>query len=139
MVLFYFDNSWSLPSVSDMYSANIFAVLPFLLVLCVIYTFSRTYWKLRHIPGPFWARVTNLQRVSWVRSRRAHEIHMKLHIKHGDCVRFGPNMVSISDPAAIATVYPMRPGFQKVRARQLNISSGCKDVYRADSCIRRLE
>lgn len=74
----------------------------------------RSYWRLKSIPGPFWAQLTNLSRVQWVRSRRAHEIHMDLHDQYGDCVRFGPNMVSISDPKAIPTVYPMRPGFVKV-------------------------
>ena len=123
----------------DMYSINTLGKLLLFLVSIVILTFSRTYWRLRHIPGPFWARVTNLQRVSWVRSRRAHEIHMELHDKYGDCVRFGPNMVSDSDPAAIATVYPIRPGFPKVRARRLSISSDRKSVYLANSCIHCLE
>ncbi|MCJ1468060.1 hypothetical protein MMC07_006686 [Pseudocyphellaria aurata] len=73
----------------------------------------RSFWRLKSIPGPFWAGLTNLSRVQWVRSRRAHEIHMNLHDQYGDCVRFGPNMVSIADPEAIPTVYPMRPGFVK--------------------------
>ena len=90
-------------------------VLCFSLLLSYLcYRLFRTYWSLKHIPGPFWARFTNLQRVSWVRSKRSHEIHANLHDKYGDLVRFGPNMVCISDPAAIATVYPMRPGFPKV-------------------------
>lgn len=73
----------------------------------------RTWWRLKSIPGPFWAKITNFQRVFWVRTGRAHEIHMEMHEKYGDFVRFGPNMISIGDPAAIPTVYPMRPGFPK--------------------------
>ncbi|KAL8741881.1 MAG: hypothetical protein Q9190_005560 [Brigantiaea leucoxantha] len=80
-----------------------------------IYQISSSYWQLKDIPGPFWARFTNLQRVWWVRSKRAHEIHMSLHQEYGDCVRFGPNMVSVADPVAIPTIYPIRPGFPKVR------------------------
>ena len=38
-----------------------------------------------------------------------------MHEQYGDVVRFGPNMVSISDPSVISTVYPMRAGFPKVR------------------------
>lgn len=75
----------------------------------------RTWWRLKSIPGPFWAKITNFQRVFWVRTGRAHEIHMEMHEKYGDFVRFGPNMISIGDPAAIPTVYPMRPGFPKVK------------------------
>ena len=73
-----------------------------------------SYLRLRQVPGPFLAAWTNLPRVSWALSKRAHEIHIELHEKYGDLVRFGPNMVSISDPREIPTLYPMRPGFVKV-------------------------
>ncbi|KAL4867930.1 hypothetical protein BDV12DRAFT_170571 [Aspergillus spectabilis] len=86
------------------------------LILPLIYTLVRlvlTYTRLGHIPGPFWARFTNLQRVSWVRTKRAHEIHHELHEKYGEVVRFGPNMVSLSNPAWIPVLYPARAGFPK--------------------------
>nr|AFD18257.1 R2 [Sarocladium strictum] len=73
----------------------------------------RIYWRLRYIPGPFWAKFTDVQRVFWVQTQRAHEIHRDAHGKYGDIVRFGPNMVSVADPAWIKTIYPMRPGFPK--------------------------
>ena len=97
-----------------MYYANIYAAVVGLLLLYSLSHVIRIYRKLKDVPGPYWARFTDLQRVSWVKSRQAHEIHMAMHDRYGDCVRFGPNMVSISDPAAISTVYPMRPGFPKV-------------------------
>ena len=75
----------------------------------------RTWWRLRYIPGPFIASFTNFQRVWWVKTKRAHLIHQQMHEKYGAVVRIGPNMVSISNPEAIPTVYPMRPGFIKVR------------------------
>ena len=87
-----------------------FAIL--LLASCL--QLLRTYWRLRHIPGPFWAKITNFQRVYWVKTKKAHLIHQEMHEKYGEFVRFGPNMVSISDPSAIPTVYPMRAGFPKV-------------------------
>jgi hypothetical protein len=91
-----------------------------LIVSYLAYRIFRTYWKLRHVPGPFWAGITNLQRILWVKTGRSHEIYQDLHEKHGDVVRIGPNVVSISDPAAISTIYPMRPGFPKVRLCLLN-------------------
>lgn len=97
-----------------MYTSTSIGIALSLLLTYLFYHIFQTYWRLRFVPGPFWARFTNLQRVLWVQSRRAHEIHMDQHEMYGDCVRFGPNMVSISDPAAIATIYPMRPGFPKV-------------------------
>ncbi|KAL5333961.1 cytochrome P450 [Aspergillus crustosus] len=91
-------------------------ITPLLLVLPFLYTLlhlALTYSRLRHIPGPFWARFTNLQRVSWVRTKRAHEIHHELHNKYGEVVRFGPDMVSLSNPAWIPVLYPARAGFPK--------------------------
>ncbi|KAE8373926.1 cytochrome P450 [Aspergillus bertholletiae] len=71
------------------------------------------WWRLRHIPGPFLASVTNLYRMSWVSTTRAHLILQDVHKKYGEVVRIGPNMVSFSNPAAIPTVYPMRAGLPK--------------------------
>jgi hypothetical protein len=79
----------------------------------LIYHVWRTYARLKDVPGPFWAKFTNLQRVLWVKTGRSHEIYQSIH-EHEDFVRVGPNMVSISNPAAIPDVYPMRPGFPKV-------------------------
>ncbi|RYP44066.1 hypothetical protein DL768_009435 [Monosporascus sp. mg162] len=87
-------------------------ILGFVISSAVVHLF-RVYWRLRHIPGPFWAKFTNVQRVFWVKSRRAHEIHQAVHDKYGEVVQFGPNMVSLANPAWIPTVYPIRPGFPK--------------------------
>ncbi|PYI01677.1 putative cytochrome P450 oxidoreductase [Aspergillus sclerotiicarbonarius CBS 121057] len=73
----------------------------------------RTWWSMRHIPGPLLASITNLPRVWWVKTGRAHLYHQALHAKYGDVVRIGPRMVSFSNPEAIPTVYPIRPGFLK--------------------------
>ncbi|CAG8220366.1 unnamed protein product [Penicillium salamii] len=70
--------------------------------------------KLRHIPGPFLPSISNFYRMRWVLTKQAHLIHQEFHQRYGDVVRLGPNMVSISDPSAIRTIYPMRKGFVKV-------------------------
>lgn len=72
------------------------------------------YLHLQDVPGPLFAKFTNLQRVWWVKSGRAHEYHRRMHAVYGPAVRFGPNMVSISDPRTIPAIYPSRPGFPKV-------------------------
>lgn len=51
-----------------------------------------------------------------MKSGQSHIIHHEAHERYGDLVRLGPNMVSVSNPEAMAIVYPMRPGFLKVRA-----------------------
>ncbi|KAH7305928.1 benzoate 4-monooxygenase cytochrome P450 [Stachybotrys elegans] len=66
-----------------------------------------TYMRLSNIPGPLVAKFTNLQRAGWVWSFDAHNIHIKMHEKFGNVVRFGPNMVSLADPREIPKIYKM--------------------------------
>lgn len=94
--------------------------IPVVLFLCaclglLTIQLCRTWWRLRHIPGPFPASITNFQRMRWIGTKRAHLILQQMHEKYDEVVRIGPNMVSFSNPKAIPTVYPMRPGFPKVR------------------------
>lgn len=90
-------------------SLAILGVIPILIVLQLF----RTYWRLRHIPGPFWAKFTNIQRVLWVRTKEAQLVHQRIHEQYGPVVRTGPNMVMFNDPAAIPIVHIMRRGFPK--------------------------
>lgn len=84
-----------------------------LLLIPVIFVAIKTltaYARLRHIPGPLLAKLTNIPRFLWVRSYRAHDIHIDLHRKYGPIVRFGPNMVAVADPAEIGKIYGFGKG-----------------------------
>ncbi|CAN8097538.1 unnamed protein product [Discula destructiva] len=83
------------------------------LVLLVLLQLGRTWWRLRYIPGPFFAKFTNFQRVYWVKTKRAHLILQGAHEKYGELVRIGPNTVSIHNPELIPTIYTARLGFPK--------------------------
>lgn len=74
----------------------------------------RTLHHLHSVPGPVLAKFTNLQRMLWVQARKAHDVHLSLHRRHGHLVRMGPNMVSVSDPAAIPIIYGFDGRFKKV-------------------------
>ncbi|KAK1674047.1 cytochrome P450 family protein [Colletotrichum godetiae] len=74
---------------------------------------ARSYIRLRHIPGPPAAALTNFVRRSWVTTGNAHEIHTDLHSKYGTVVRFGPNAVMVSKPEAIEQIYGFKTRFQK--------------------------
>ena len=87
---------------------------PLFAILFILFWSIHSHFRLRDVPGPFIAAWTNLPRLSWVLSNRAHEIHIRLHRQYGKMVRFGPNMVSISDPAEISAIYGFNPIFQKV-------------------------
>src|SRR5271154_4420454 len=90
-------------------------ILVFLvLASALIYSNVRSYLRLRHIPGPWLAGWTNLPRLLWVMGGKAHDVHIALHRKYGSVVRFGPNMISVQDPAEIGNIYGISRKFQKV-------------------------
>ena len=69
---------------------------------------------LKQFPGPFLAKFTDLWRVLDYFRCTQMQSHQELHKKHGAAVRIGPNMISLSDPALLKTVYSTRGEFPKV-------------------------
>lgn len=92
---------------------NVILVPTLGLLLLSLWSFV-SYYLLRGVPGPFLAAFSNLPRVAWILSNRAHDIHINLHRKYGKLVRFGPNMVSVGDPAEIPNLYGFTGKFAKV-------------------------
>lgn len=70
----------------------------------LLYAFY-SYFCLSHIPGPFLASISNIPRLYWVLTGRAHDIHIALHDQYGPLMRMGSNMVSVSDPQEIGKIY----------------------------------
>ncbi|KAL1645594.1 hypothetical protein SLS61_008277 [Didymella pomorum] len=68
---------------------------------------------LRKIPGPRAARFSRLWLVEHSRAGDMHTTMIALHKKHGKLVRTAPNEVSVSDPAAIKTIYGAGSKFRK--------------------------
>lgn len=101
-------------TVLEVIFANSLLTVLGVVLLLIALQLLRTYWRLRHIPGPFWASFTNLQRVLWVKAKQAHLIHQHVHEQYGQVVRIGPNMVMFDNPDAIPIVHTMRRGFPKV-------------------------
>lgn len=89
-------------------------------ILVALSYFARNYFNhgLNKYPGPFLASVTNWWRFFDVYGRRPDITHIKLHRKHGDIVRLGPNALSFSDPRAIKQIYGLNKGFIKVSRKQ---------------------
>lgn len=71
---------------------------------------------LNKYPGPLLASFTDLWRFFDVYQRRPEVTHQKLHAKHGDIVRLGPNTLSFADPKALKTIYGLNKGFTKVHS-----------------------
>lgn len=75
---------------------------------------NRYHNGLNKYPGPFLASLTDWWRFVDVLNRRPELTHLKLHEKHGDVVRLGPNTLSFADPAALKAIYGLNKGYVKV-------------------------
>jgi len=82
--------------------------------LALILFFFQQYWRLRHVPGPFLASITNLWRAYIQMSRPICPVLLELHKKYGPVVRIGPNTLHISDPACVNIIYTNRGQYLKV-------------------------
>ncbi|KAL8827910.1 MAG: hypothetical protein Q9191_002899 [Dirinaria sp. TL-2023a] len=104
--------SATLAAAIDLAKANATILGVLSLILALMYLVV-TYARLSHVPGPFLASFTNLLRLRWVLTRKAHQIHIDLHKKYGPLVRIGPNTVSVGDPAEIQQIYGLTGHFIK--------------------------
>jgi hypothetical protein len=89
------------------------AAIPIFLSLCslLFVGFQQAY---RNIPGPFVAKFSPLWRLRLVWTGAAHEKYRELHAKYGPIVQIAPNVLAISDPAVITTIYGISSKFLKV-------------------------
>lgn len=96
-----FQLSWLLP-------------LPFVyLVLYYTIPYFFPYRAIAQVPGPFWARFSNIWLASQARKGRKFAAVHESHEKYGKVVRVGYNHVSIADEKALNIVYGHGNGFLK--------------------------
>lgn len=88
-------------------------ILVAVVILMTVFNTLDSYMRLRHIPGPRLAALTNFLRRWWVTTGDAHNIHTDLHRKYGTVVRFGPNAIMVSQPKAIDKIYGFKTRFRK--------------------------
>ncbi|KAF3171428.1 hypothetical protein TWF225_010599 [Orbilia oligospora] len=92
---------------------RLLARIPLLGLLLILAILFRNYLRLRRIPGPFLAGLTNLWRVYYVKKGDAQDTYIRLHKKYGNVVRVGPNCVSVSGLDAIQAIYNVQDKFPK--------------------------
>jgi hypothetical protein len=108
--------------------AQIIAPLTALLLFRIIWSYL--YSPLKSIPGPFWAMFTDLSRFCDFWHENQIWSHQELHRKLGVAVRLGPNLVSLSDPSLLKTIYSTRGDFFKVRFFPSEASIGMSNLSR---------
>ena len=82
------------------------------------YYFSTLFaYGLWDLPGPALAKISDLWRL--IEAWKGHEelVLQELHREHGSLVQIGPNIVSITDPDAIETIYGIKADLPKVIPR----------------------
>lgn len=80
----------------------------------IIYLLSNKYKRgLQNIPGPTLASYSAFWRVHNVWKGSTHLSAIKLHKQYGKLVRIAPNVVSVSDPEEINTIYGLKSQFTK--------------------------
>ncbi|KAH8590119.1 cytochrome P450 [Bisporella sp. PMI_857] len=78
---------------------------------------------IKNIPGPFIAKFTNLWRLFNTYAGRPELTQQMLHERYGPAVRIGPNLVSLSDPKLLRTIYNTRGDFLKAHTQSHNLAS----------------
>lgn len=102
---------------SPMMTAIISLVAIFLLVLVWTLTITlRDWYRLRHVPGPFWGGFSCLwaTRRLWQPESSFTDLTRELDRKYGPVVRWGPRSVLFSDPAVIPVIYATTKVWRKV-------------------------
>lgn len=83
--------------------------------ICAILLSNYFNHGLRNVPGPFFAKFTDLWRLLDVHKGSHHWTVIELHRRYGTNVRLGPNYVSVADPRGIQDIYGLNKGYEKVR------------------------
>jgi tryprostatin B 6-hydroxylase len=79
-----------------------------------ILTYRAFFHPLRHFPGPKLARLSQFYHFFRVRAKVDNYKHLdRLHDRYGEYVRVGPNLLSISDPDMIETMFHPHSNFGK--------------------------
>ncbi|KAJ9604043.1 hypothetical protein H2200_011566 [Cladophialophora chaetospira] len=91
----------------DVFKGSSLALTALAALFLAIFTVSlRSYLRLRHVPGPCLASITNLWLTYQFWSGKSNAaITTELHHKYGPVVRSGPNRMIFSKPSTIPVIY----------------------------------
>ncbi|KAF4460398.1 Pisatin demethylase [Fusarium albosuccineum] len=72
-----------------------------------------SWYRLRHIPGPFLAKFSYLWAGSMAFTGRQYETHLELSRKYGSLVRVGPNEILTDDIDLLRRIHGVRSSYAK--------------------------
>jgi benzoate 4-monooxygenase len=88
-------------------------LVPLRIITYWVVPYFTTYKELRHIPGPFISKFSNVWIALGARNGQKYAWVDWAHKKYGKVVRVGFNHVSIATPEGLHTVYAHGNGFLK--------------------------
>lgn len=92
----------------------VFQAFSALAILLFFYIFSSLVTSgLQDIPGPVFAKFSNLWRLVETWKGHYERVVQDLHRRHGNVVRVGPNVVSLADPDVIESIYGVKADLPK--------------------------
>jgi hypothetical protein len=105
--------------VAESFLSLLLEYWPAAIVIAFVAYLLKNYFNhgLNKYPGPFLASLTDWWRFVDVYKRRPEVTHLKLHAKHGDVVRLGPNSLSFADPKALKSIYGLNKGYVKLSTK----------------------
>lgn len=87
--------------------------IPIAIVLFFLVPYLTSNTGIRDIPGPFFAKFTNLWLLLQARQGKRYLSVDEAHKKYGKLVRIQPDHVSVADESAITDIYGHGNGFLK--------------------------
>ncbi|GAB1318171.1 Pisatin demethylase [Madurella fahalii] len=105
-------------TISSTISPNFLTTLPIwgwvatLFILWYVTSAIATWYRLRHVPGPFLARFSYLWTAYYIARGRVWSTYINLN-KYGPVVRVGPNHIVTSDPDALRRIAVARSKYVK--------------------------
>ena len=85
----------------------------FVSYVVLLVTYRITLHPLAKFPGPLLAQVTELYPLYRSIVGDRHLTFWRLHEKHGDFVRYGPNQISVNTATRLKTIYGFKANVQK--------------------------
>ncbi|PCG89352.1 Cytochrome P450 [Penicillium occitanis (nom. inval.)] len=88
------------------------------IVFALVYFVSQCVYRLalsplRHFPGPFWAKVTDLWHAKLIKTGKEFSALYELHNRYGPVVRIGSSRLSVTDLTALRIIYKVGAPFPK--------------------------
>ena len=97
------------------FTKDVAALGVIILVCLLVANIFQRYWRLKHIPGPPLASVTNIWYLYQFWSGVGFKtLSRQLHKQYGPVVRIGPKRVLFAQPDAVPVIFSSSHPFKKV-------------------------